>query len=61
MFSLIKTLSTRFSPPPVSAQERRQKHLSQATGMHELQARIRHLDGGHRSIYRSGPHSVFMA
>lgn len=61
MFSLIKTLSTRFSPSPVSVQERHQKQLSQAAGMHELQARMRHLDGGHRSIYRSGPHSVFMA
>jgi hypothetical protein len=29
--------------------------------MHDLEARMRHLDGGHRSIYRTGPHGVFMA
>jgi hypothetical protein len=61
MFSLIKTLSTRFSPSPKSVRERHPKHLSQAAEAFELQARIRHLDGGHGSIYRSGPHGVFMA
>ena len=61
MFSLIKTLSTLFSPSLADVQERHQKYLSEAVDMHDLEARIRHLDGGHRSIYRTGPYGVFMA
>jgi len=61
MFSLIKTLSTLFRPSLADVQERHQKYLSQAVDMHDLETRIRHLDGGHRSIYRTGPHGVFMA
>jgi len=61
MFSLIKTLSTRFRPSLASVQEHHQKPLSQAAETQDLQARVRHLEGGHRSIYRSGPHGVFMS
>jgi Protein of unknown function (DUF3563) len=61
MFSLIKTLSTLFRPSLADVQERHQKYLSQAVDMHDLETRIRHLDAGHRSIYRTGPHGVFMA
>ena len=28
--------------------------------MCDLETRMRHLDGGHRSIYRTGPYGVFM-
>jgi hypothetical protein len=56
MFSLIKTLSTSLA----DVQERHEKYLSEAVDMCDLEARMRHLDGGHRSIYRTGPYGVFM-
>jgi hypothetical protein len=60
MFSLIKTLSTLFSPSLDDVQPRHEAYLSEAVDMCDLEARIRHLDGGHRSIYRNGPHGIFM-
>ena len=60
MFALIKALSTLFSPSQADAQQRHEHYLSQAVDMHDLESRIRHLDGGHRSIYRTGPYGVFM-
>ena len=60
MLSLIKFLSTLFSPSQVDLQERHEKYLSQAVDMHDLEVRIRHLDGGHQSIYRTGAYGVFM-
>jgi len=60
MCSLIKSLSTLFSPFQVNVQDRDQKYLSQAVDMCDLENRMRHLDGGHRSIYRTGPHGIFM-
>ncbi len=60
MFALIKALSTLFSPSQADVQQRHERYLSQAVDMHDLEARIRHLDGGHRSIYRTGPYGVFM-
>jgi len=60
MFALIKSLSMLFRPSLDDVQQRHEKYLSEAVDMCELEARIRHLDGGHRSIYRTGPHGVFM-
>jgi hypothetical protein len=60
MFSLIKTLSTLFSPSQSDVQQHHQQFLSQAADMRDLERRIRHLDAGHRSIYRTGPYGVFM-
>jgi hypothetical protein len=60
MFSLFKFLSELFSPSLADLQERNDQYLSQAVDMHDLEERIRHLDGGHSSIYRTGPYGVFM-
>jgi PAS domain-containing protein len=60
MFALIKSLSMLFRPSLDDVQQRHQQFLSEAVDMHDLETRIRHLDGGHRSIYRTGPYSVFM-
>jgi hypothetical protein len=60
MFSLIKILSTLFRSPLADVQERHDKYLSEAVDMCDLEVRIRHLDGGHRSIYRTGPFGIFM-
>lgn len=60
MFSLIKALSSLFSPSLADAQQRHEHYLSQAVDMHDLEARSRQLDGGHRSIFRTGPYGVFM-
>ncbi|HYN60544.1 MAG TPA: DUF3563 family protein [Rubrivivax sp.] len=60
MFSLIKSLSTLFSPSLANIQDRDEKYLSQAVDMCDLENRMRHLDGGHRSIYKTGPYGVFM-
>jgi hypothetical protein len=60
MLSLFKFLSELFSPSLADAQERHDEYLSQAADMHDLEVRVRHLDAGHRSIYRTGPHGVFM-
>jgi PAS domain-containing protein len=60
MFALIKSLSMLFRPSLDEVQQRHQQYLSEAVDMHDLETRIRHLDGGHRSIYRTGPYGVFM-
>lgn len=60
MFSLIKSLSTLFRPSLTNVQDRDEKYLSQAVDMCDLENRMRHLDGGHRSIYKTGPYGVFM-
>ena len=60
MFSLIKSLSTLFSPSSSNVQDRDEKYLAQAVDMCDLENRIRHLDGGHRSIYKTGTYGVFM-
>jgi hypothetical protein len=60
MFALIKSLSMLFRPSLEDTQQRHQEYLSEAVDMHDLEVRMRHLDGGHRSIYRSGPYGVFM-
>jgi Protein of unknown function (DUF3563) len=60
MYSLIKTLSELFSASLNDVQDRHEKYLSEAVDMSDLEVRMRHLDGGHRSIYRTGPHGVFM-
>jgi PAS domain-containing protein len=60
MFALIKSLSTLFRPSLDDVQQRHQNYLSEAVDMHDLEVRMRHLDGGHRSIYRTGPYGVFM-
>jgi PAS domain-containing protein len=60
MFALIKSLSMLFRPSLDDVQQRHQNHLSEAVDMHDLEVRMRHLDGGHRSIYRTGPYGVFM-
>jgi len=60
MFSLLKALSDLFVPSLTDMQQRHDKYLSEAVDMHDLEVRMRHLDGGHRSIYRTGPYGVFM-
>jgi hypothetical protein len=60
MFSLLKALSNLFVPSLTDVQQRNDKYLSQAADMHDLEVRLRHLDGGHRSIYHAGPYGVFM-
>jgi hypothetical protein len=60
MLSLIKSLSTLFIPSLADVQDRHQKYLSEAVDMCDLETRMRHLDGGHRSIYRTGPFGIFM-
>jgi hypothetical protein len=60
MFALIKSLSMLFRPSLYDVQQRHQNYLSEAVDMHDLEVRMRHLDGGHRSIYRTGPYGVFM-
>jgi Protein of unknown function (DUF3563) len=63
MFSLIKFLSSLFSlfsPALHNVQDRDEKFLSQAVDMCDLENRMRHLDGGHRSIYQTGPYGIFM-
>ena len=60
MFSLIKSLSMLFSPSLDDVQQRHETYLSEAVDMCDLEVRMRHLDGGHRSIYRTGPYGVFM-
>jgi hypothetical protein len=60
MFTLIKSLSMLFRPSLEDVQQRHEKYLSEAADMHDLEVRMRHLDGGHRSIYRTGPYGVFM-
>lgn len=60
MFSLIKTLSTLFTPSLDDVQQRTERFLAEAVDMCDLEQRIRHLDAGHSSIYRNGPHGVFM-
>jgi hypothetical protein len=60
MFSLIKILSQLFTPSLADVQDRHEKYLSEAVDMNDLETRMRHLDGGHRSIYRTGPYGVFM-
>ena len=60
MLSLFKALSKLFVPSQGDVQQRHQNYLSQAVDMQDLEVRMRHLDGGHRSIYRTGPHGVFM-
>jgi Protein of unknown function (DUF3563) len=60
MFSLIKSLSTLFSPSLDDVQERHERYLSEAVDMCDLETRIRHLDGGHPSIYRTEPYGIFM-
>lgn len=60
MLSLFKSLSTLFSPSLENIQDRDEKYLSQAVDMCDLENRMRHLDGGHHSIYKTGPYGVFM-
>jgi hypothetical protein len=60
MFTLIKSLSMLLRPSLEDVQQRHEKYLSEAADMHDLEVRMRHLDGGHRSIYRTGPYGVFM-
>jgi Protein of unknown function (DUF3563) len=60
MFALIKSLSMLFRPSLADVQQRHENYLSEAVDMHDLEVRMRHLDGGHRSIYRTGPYGVFM-
>jgi len=60
MLSLIKSLSTLFSPSLENIQDRDEKYLSQAVDICDLENRMRHLDGGHRSIYKTGPYGMFM-
>jgi PAS domain-containing protein len=60
MFALIKSLSMLFRPSLEDVQQRHQQYLSESVDMHDLEVRMRHLDGGHRSIYRTGPYGVFM-
>jgi hypothetical protein len=60
MFSLIKSLSMLFVPSLAGVQERDEKYLSEAVDMYDLETRMRHLDAGHRSIYRTGPYGIFM-
>jgi PAS domain-containing protein len=49
-----------FRPSLEDVQQRHQQYLSEAVDMHDLEVRMRHLDGGHLSIYRTGPYGVFM-
>lgn len=53
MFSLIKFLSSLFSPSLADIQERHQKYLSEAVDMHDLEVRMRQLDGhaGYAGFY----------
>jgi hypothetical protein len=60
MFALIKSLSMLLRPSLEDVQQRHQQYLSEAVDMHDLEVRTRHLGGGHRSIYRTGPYGVFM-
>jgi hypothetical protein len=60
MFALIKSLSMLFRPSLEDVQQRHETYLSEAVDMHDLEVRMRHLDGGHCSIYRTGPYGVFM-
>ena len=60
MLSLIKSLSSLFTPSLADTQQRDEKYLSESVDMQDLEVRMRHLDGGHRSIYRTGPCGVFM-
>jgi hypothetical protein len=60
MYSLLKALSELFTPSLDDVQQRHERYLSQAVDMCDLELRMRALDGGHASIYRSGPYGVFM-
>ncbi len=60
MFSLLKAFSDLFVPSLTDVQRHNDKYLSQAADMHDLEVRMRHLDGGHRSIYHTGPYGIFM-
>jgi hypothetical protein len=60
MFSLIKLLSSLFGPSLKNVQDRDEKFLSEAVDMCDLENRMRHLDAGHRSIYKTGPYGIFM-
>jgi hypothetical protein len=60
MFSLLKSLSGLFVPSRIDVQDRDERFLSEAVDMCDLENRMRHLDGGHRSIYRTGPYGIFM-
>jgi hypothetical protein len=60
MFTLIKALSSLFTPSLADIQQRDEQYLSESVDMHDLEVRMRHLDGGHQAIYRTGPYGVFM-
>ena len=60
MFSFIKSLSRLFQPSVTDIQDRDEKFLSQAVDMCDLENRMRHLDGGRQSLYRTGPYGVFI-
>jgi PAS domain-containing protein len=60
MNSLLKTLSELFTPSLDDVQQRHERYLSKAVDMCDLETRMRHLDGGHASIYRSGPYGIFL-
>jgi len=60
MFSLIKSLSSLFTPSLSDIQQRDEQYLSESVDMQDLEVRMRHLDAGHQSIYRTGPYGVFM-
>jgi hypothetical protein len=59
MFSLIKTLSTLFTPSLDDVQQRHERFLADAVDMCDLEQRIRRLDGGRAGLDRTGAHGVF--
>jgi Protein of unknown function (DUF3563) len=61
MFPLFTALLQRFTPRLDDIQQSHERFLSEAVDMHDLEVRMRRLDGGHSSIYRNGPHGIFMA
>ena len=60
MFSLIKTLSTLFTPSLDDVQQRHERFLAEAVDMCDLEQRMRRLDGGRTGIDRNAAHGVFM-
>jgi hypothetical protein len=60
MFALLKALSALFSPSLAHVQDRDERFLSQAVDMCDLENRMRLLDGGHGSLYKTGPYGIFM-
>jgi len=60
MSSLYQSIRRLFSITPVSAQDRDERYLADATDIHDLERRMRQVDSGRHNLYAIGSYGILM-